>query len=561
MKVLLTFIMFFTFSVSSQASRLIEVEDYYSQKTSDFIKTRYPKRAFTVFVKVDIEGDGQNRRPAGVSERQVLNLPYMSTVNQDQVDFWSRKDLSLGTLISYLKSVYIKVDIDGQISNEEKEQFKSQLFQHLKLSPLYDKLDLSERVWSQSQDKKQRNLLLAVGGGLLCLAFVMLFFVFQTGIRTLVKGIAGPLADIGKSTENFSKQPMAGSGRVSQAFKENSSWQGEQLADNKVSAIKKQVKTCEDMFKSPNGVLLRSIEDLGSKHPFAMGAIFRELEGDTVKSLFRLGVGNWWYKAVTQPSSLNQDSAKIINVVAQMKMRLDLSEDLIDSNEDKMMLGLLLARLDHKAFGALLKGKSFEEASQILKLVPKDLMIKVSKYLYPGQWAELLQDKEVKELSKNQIDELTKKALNLCPLQNESIVNQYFVEADMAQYLDTAVTKDEREIYRALDEGSRIKAERFPFYKVFDCDKAILQTLSIEIPLSDWALVLSHCDQDEKEKIMGQMTERQYFMLAQELNQFKHAPAKIEEIIWAKKKIIEACHYYETTNSTNNSEAPLEAAA
>ena len=105
------------FSFNSDASRLIEIEDYYSQKATDFIKTRYPKRAFTVYVKVEAESDGEDRRPADIGQRQVLDLPYLNKVNKDQINFWTRKDLSLGTLISYLKSVYVKIDIDGEFSS------------------------------------------------------------------------------------------------------------------------------------------------------------------------------------------------------------------------------------------------------------------------------------------------------------------------------------------------------------------------------------------------------------------------------------------------------------
>ncbi|MCJ8277236.1 MAG: hypothetical protein MJK18_10380, partial [Bdellovibrionales bacterium] len=340
MRILLIISILFLFSTQGQASRLIEIEDYYSKKTTEFVQTRYPKKAFTVYVKVEAESDGEKRQPADVGQRKSLSLPYLNSVNGDQVDFWTRKDLALGTLISYLKSVYVKIDIDGQFSDAEAEQFKTQVFQHLKLSPVYDKVEMSQRVWSQSKEQKQRNLILGVGAVLLCIAFVMLFVVFQSGIRTLVKGIAGPLSDIGKSTENFAKQPMASGGGRSFTPALSASWQEDTLADSKVETIKKQIKEVEDIFQQPNGVLLRSIEDYGAKYPHAMGAIFRELDSENVKSLFRLGTGDWWYKAITQASSLNQKSAQIVTVVSQLKMRLELSQHKESENEDVVMLGL-----------------------------------------------------------------------------------------------------------------------------------------------------------------------------------------------------------------------------
>lgn len=561
MKLLLLIFMVMTFSINSYASRLIEVEDYYTQKANDFIKSRYPKRAFTVYVKVEAEEDSQ-RRVAEVNERQVLNLPYLEKVRQGEHDFWSRKDLSLGTMISYLKSVYVKVDLDGSLSGDEAENFKAQLFQHLKLSPIYDKLDVAERVWSQSKENKQRTFLIGGVIALLLAASVMLFITFQSGVRTLVKGIAGPLSDIGKSTENFSRQPALATAGPAQSF-DSQAWQKLSIGEDQVQAIKKQIQECSELFSQPDGVLLKTIEDMGNKNPRAMGAIFREMNSETVKFLFQYGTGSWWYTAITQGSSLNQDSAQIMSQVAQVKLRAQLAEQKTEQTAEIKKLGLLLSRLDHKMFGSLLQGKSFEQASPVLCLVPKDLMIRVSKYLYPGQWAELLNEsKKVKALTDKEVSELTKKSLELCPLQDSQKVKQYFAEADLAQYLDAATTKDEREVYRVMGNETRIKKERFPFYKIFDMDEASLSTLSLEVPLASWAVVLDHCDNMEKEKFMKQLTQRQAYMLQQTQQLLKTNPPTVDQITMIKKQIVEVAKHYALVDTKDRSkEISIEAAA
>ena len=156
---------------------------------------------------------------------------------------------------------------------------------------------------------------------------------------------------------------------------------------------------------------------------------------------------------------------------------------------------------------------------------------------------------------------LLKECVDICPLQDEKLVSQYFVEADMNQYLDEAVTKDEREVYRVLPSDHRIKQERFPFYEVFQVDDTVLQTLSIEVPLEEWASVLSHCDQMERERVMKQMTERQFYLLSQLLTQLKTNPARIEDIVEIKKKIKTSCQYYISHTTTDNVETTSEAVA
>src|SRR5690606_1251727 len=154
-------------------------------------------------------------------------------------------------------------------SGDEAENFKAQLFQHLKLSPIYDKLDVAERVWSQSKENKQRTFLIGGVIALLLAASVMLFITFQSGVRTLVKGIAGPLSDIGKSTENFSKQPALATAGPAQSF-DSQAWQKLSIGEDQVQAIKKQIQECSELFSQPDGVLLKTIEDMGAKNPRAM---------------------------------------------------------------------------------------------------------------------------------------------------------------------------------------------------------------------------------------------------------------------------------------------------
>src|SRR5690606_6222501 len=107
-----------------------------------------------------------------------------------------------------------------------------------------------------------------------------------------------------KSTENFSRQPALGGAAMPQQGRDSQAWQKLTLGEDQVETIKKQIADCKSLFAKPDGVMMKMIEDMGSKHARAMGAVFRELDSETVKSLFQYGTGSWWYTAITQGSTL-----------------------------------------------------------------------------------------------------------------------------------------------------------------------------------------------------------------------------------------------------------------
>ncbi|MCB0377115.1 MAG: hypothetical protein KDD33_01355 [Bdellovibrionales bacterium] len=564
MKYVLILISLILFSSNGYASRIVEIEDYYSKKATDFIKTRFPEKPFTVYVKVETDGSQPERRLADSADRGAISLPYLDSVSEDQVNFWSRKDLSLGTLLGYLKSVYVKIDIDSDMAEAEKDQFRDQIYQYLKLSPIHDRVEISEKSWGSTTTSRQKKLFLGIGAGLLLFGFFLFFIAFQNGIRTLVKGIAGPLADIGKSTETFAANPAVAANKMPQTFMDSISTPGPVLSDSQMASIKSQISDCLQVFENPNGVLIRAIEDLGYKYPHAMGSIFKELPPPVVKSLFRYGRGQWWYTAITEPSQLNQNSAKIMDAILHIKLRIELSEKEENSHThpENRELELVLSRLDHKMFGQLLKNKKFDEAAPILRLLPRDLMIKVSKYLYPGQWAELLGAKQATTRSEvKNVKKLIDEAIELKPLQSADTVEEYFAEHDLIQYLDTAVTKDEREVYRVLPDTHRVKQSRFPFYQVFQSEENVLQNLSLDISIDEWALVFTHCDQEETTKIENLMTQRQKFLLKQYRKQQDVHPTPIEALVGTKRKIMSLCKAYVEKRTATSGEMANEASA
>lgn len=550
---LLVILSLLLFSFSSQASRLIEIEDYYVQKASDFLKTRYPRKAFTVYVKVDAEDSPQLRNPSSLRQPDSLSLPYLSSVNKSEVNFWDRKDVSLGTLISYLKSIYIKVEIDGQFSNEEMDQLKAEIFKQLKLSELYDRLEINQKTWSPTATWQSYWVPIVAGG--LCLVFLafLLLGISQFGVSRLVKGLAQPLSEIGRSAESVANAGALTGASDNQFNLAHAAWDDGGLDNDTLKWMREEIAKLSPFLANPTAELIQKIEQLGYKNPYAMGAIFSEMDVDTLKSLVVWARGDWWRLAITQVTPLSKQSREFLDQFSQLFVRQQLLKTGKKDSPELLKLKKSLARVTAKQFGKLLDGMSFAQAQPILDLVPQDTRIEVGKYLYPGDWAKLLAG-PAKPLDKKAIQDTQAKVLDVCPLKSEEEIAEYFRDADMVQLLDQSTTKDEREIYRALPEESWIVENRIPFYEIFQQNENVLEVLASNTPLEIWANALTACDREECEDIYKFFTARQRFILRQYKSKLENKDIN-ESAVFAKKRILSSFEFIKKTDSQEETQA------
>ncbi len=523
-------------SFSAQASRLIEIEDYYSKKTSDFIKTRYPRTAFSVYVKVDAEESPQLRQKTSQRSSNLLNLPYLEEVNPQEVGFWEKKDLSLGAMISYLRSVRIQIDIEENFSSNEMQAFQKELFQHLKLSDTYDRIEIQQKSWNggASWSEWKPLVLVSLLGTLLLAA--ALFFIFRNGVSQLVSGLTKPLSEIGKSAENVANSSQLGMDQTSGFQLGQQNWHDDEISSDLLLEARDEIRKLSGYLSDPNAELLSKLEELGESDPLAMGGIFSEMPVDKLKSLTKWSRGEWWRLAITQITPFNLSSKRFLDEIVHLYTRDQLVGHIEDSEIKE--LKRVLSRLNVKEFGQMLDGVKFPEAEPLLRLLPQEKKVKIAKYLYPGMWAQLLDSKKDSNLKPQQRQSFVKKALQICPLKSEQEVLVYFEEADLTALLDESTTKDEREIYKVLNEKSWVKQQRFPFYEVFQQPESVLRDLASRLPLEVWSLALLDCDRHECETIYSHFTARQRFVLRSYKERFgENQPSKVVKVK-AKSRIV-----------------------
>lgn len=538
MRKLLMLIVSLSMLPTAFASVVPEIEDYYNKKASDFIQTRFPQRPYTVFVKVDT-GDTRNVKRGELADRKTTSLPYLD-VSEEGNDFWSRSDVPLASFLPYLKTVYVKIELDAHLTDSEFNTFKEDLFKHLKLSVATDKIEVAQMAWSAQNEFIPRNYIYGLAVGIPFLLILMFMAITRMSVHSLVKGLAEPLKNISKSTEAFAGQSAA-IGQGKKSFDSDIGKREFAGSDAEREQIIDLLEKTKPFFNDLDGKTLSFIEKWGAQFPVAMGAVLVEMNTELVKELFRWGTGGWWTQALTQPGQWNKKVFMILTEAHHEMRKQELMAQKTVVSSDEKMLSLALARLNPREIGIILKGKSLEAVEPVLALLPQEVVINVCKYMYPGEWGKIIEksNQGKKALTEALRKEVYKKAVEIKTLRDDADVSLLFLESDLVKYLNAASTKDEREVYRTLPEKSNIIQNRFPFYRTFEAPSEVMKKLTADISLEDWATALIDCDREEIDKLTSYFTDRQKFLVKTMTAELKAESDIVDRKVVAKRFIAE----------------------
>jgi hypothetical protein len=343
----------------------------------------------------------------------------------------------------------------------------------------------------------------------------------------LIQGLAKPISDIGKTTQsiaetalsvpNHSKAPSTSSsgGDVSLSSITQSSLQTSSVAEER-GIIKEVLASHKYLFTDLDSECLNFIEKEGKRNPEIMGGILLELDIELLKNLFTYSYGSWWHKALSNPSILNSQSLDIVNKLRKLKVRRDFSnfKKVIDSEIKD--IDLILNRTENKLLFDVIKDYKFKQIFPILNLLPKEKMMTIVKYVYPGEWGQALTAENKNwSLDSTICKELKSKVLSFNPLRDSDEVKNIFEQMDYYKYLNLANTKDEREFYRTLPKNSLLRSKRQPLFEFYEEPDDLIKEVCLNTDLQVLALVIKQSERSESEKIFDFLTERQRYQLRQ----------------------------------------------
>ncbi|NCN39958.1 hypothetical protein GW916_01785 [bacterium] len=513
------------FSTQAFGSRAVEIEEFYQFKVKEVLETRFPQTPFSVFVTVDTGKPESSRRDVR-AETKSTPLPYWNNGEDETLDIWERMDIPLGTLIKQVRSVSVSVRVDATLSDSELDELKENLIKHLKLDAGVDRIEITRMNWSEQE--RFRNLKW-VGGGLAIALLLLIgttWFVSRLAINKLVKGLSKPIAEIGASTQNFANKAlnmasdMGSQNRVKERDRTGEESPSLDIPTN-INLVEIREAAIElldrnrHFFESPDADFMDFLERKGSQDPLTVGSILAELTQESLKSIFRFGKGNWWYKAIAQPAPLTALSLNLLGEIDRLRVRRHFSK--AQSLESQMFreLALILHRVDGETILDLMRGAPIDKVGPVLSLLPRDQGLSFAKLIFPGQWAVFLAPEMPKEwkLDPDFLKDLEARALEANPLRDNEEISSFFEDLDLMGFLDTASPRDERDFYQVLPRDSRIVRERFPFYSVLEADEKQLKVISGLFSPFEWAIALGTCDSSDRRQVLEKFPERLRFQV------------------------------------------------
>lgn len=571
-------------STMAHASRVPEIEQYYIDKVSGLLKTRFPDTPFTVYAQVDVGDRKEVSRKKEIrrGDTTTVQLPYLEVEDSDEdMSVWNRTDIPLGTLIGLLEKVVIKIQIDSSVEETELKELQENIAKQLKLDASADSIEVA-RVGFNQNEKKAQKLWLVVGmfAAILSIAAVFWFLARQS-VKALVSGLSQPISEIGKSTQEFANSALNMAADLSQqgsvsdktsgaTTPEEDLSLGSNLIEIRKSALELITRNHE-MFKNPDSRFLSFLELQGSENPTQVGAILAELDQESIKTLFKFGWGAWWFTALASPAPLTPTSIRILSEIDRLRLRWHFNDDSQSTAKKKNQeAGLVFGRMNDDELVSVLKDVTLPDAEPILDLLPRSQALSVAKKLYPGQWAKLLENHKSLSIVKPElVEKLMKKAIETKPLRKEDEIQGFFADLDLVKYLEIAPPRDERDFYTVLPKESKIKAERFPFYKVFDAPNDVKKLMGADINAKDWAYILAGCETSDQRSMLEAFPDRLRFMIQECIAELDMTKVDNHRVRSIRKIAIQSCRrHWENTmfkskdinSKDNNDKTKIKAA-
>jgi len=498
----------FVYAQTGKAPRVVEVENYLTNKTLEYVKGRFP--ATPILVTVSLEP-----LRSEISASKSVNeesLPYFSSSPVEVVDAWDDPGRSLEELLVRIRNANIKVSLPSQITDDQLADLRESLFQNLNLIPGRDAITFQRKDWEKKEP--QPWSLYAIGGVIILSILAGTYIVTRTATRQLGIILAkSPKAETTVAPAALSiNSNLTPSGTRSNQM---DSLDGD-LHFNDMVKINEKVKHIASHLASlttfPCLLDMIDMDDLAEKDPRFLGAIVSEFPKPLQDRLFKISRHKGWLEACVEPGRLNLNSYRF---VLKMERR-----ERWERENDWQELLILCWRLDDR-FTQFIKNLDEKDAMQLLASMPTSVSIPAARLAFPGSWGRLL-DSNYKpgQLADRRIAELKKKALEYRPENNPQMIDAFRHEKGILAFLRTATISDERDIYEASKPDSTIPLIRPPFYVVFNLPQEELARFTPMIPLDKWAMALFNTSRDQRKLVEKNFSEKQRYLFIETLKRF-----------------------------------------
>lgn len=534
--------------------RAIELEKMLSAEGLEMLKGRFPGYPFILTVSVD----PLLRRERGAGERE--KLPSYDMVDEEIVDEWDDPALSLTALMGRVRKISATVSVPAQLSEDEISELRSALTATLGLIEARDQVTVQKRTWSLLNDNanKDRDFWTNVLFGVLALSVLLAGLYGLAWYST--DRLGRSYREAASQQKGASSAPLAPTAE-SDSRKSSSATQapaGDLRFDDPIrtrESVTAAIRLLEEHRSFPSLEDMIILDKAAQENPAQFGALFGEFPTVLRDKIFSFSSHRAWMDACIEPGEISIKCVEVLNRC----LRLVRAES--DSRWQELMI--LVWRLDTRLL-KFLAGLPQNEAFAILSHLPKAIAIPAAREAYPGAWASLLNSPKhaFAQPSATRIDELKKMAVALMPLRDRETLEAYRNERELVRFLRIADPSTEKEVYTTAGPESHLWEMRPPFFRVFEADEAVLESLSRSVRIDDWALAMFNVQRTDRRRIenkFGDKHRARYFEILKSLdmeNPDRLRVGEAREMIGRQLKAMAA-----TTAIMENDEADARSAA
>ena len=543
--------------LSQQANhpRVEEVESYITDKAFYFLRGRFPEMPLLVTVEIE-----PLRRQIKTQSRGAEELPFGILGDIETVDEWDDKTSTIFELLDRIRSANVNIKLSNQVTDEEINILRNDLFIYLSLIPARDKINFSRQDWKNTN---RMQILAAVASAAIIILLMGLFLIIRVSINQLSLALKPKNNSSNENINQIQATPKISQFQDQSELKLHNEINGNLDESNRFDqriAMREDMRLIIRRLNKqkvfPTLSDMRTFTDLAKNDPGNFGAIMLEFPKTEQEILFSKSPENIWLESFASAGFINIKCYHILENISRFNR-----DDLNPLHQEALIAAWRLG----DDIVRLIRNLDKKDALPLLTNLPLDLSIKAAKKVFPGSWAFLLEsdnDNKVLE-AESTLKEIIDKAYEISPPNKFDAIEKYQSEKNLISYIRKVDPSTEAEIYAVLSQNSTIRKIRPPFSGAFDLDANDFKALYQSFSIYDWATALLDSPHEIRTKIKSLMNEKEQFLLSdafKNLNQSsptKSAIADIRERIGVKAKQLQV---YRTLNKKSEREESDEGA-
>ncbi len=529
----------------SKHPRVAELEDKLNKDASAYLKARFPDQPFLVTASIDpvrreTSGNAKGRK----GERNPdEDLPFFDVQEPEDtmVDEWDDPSISLNQLMLRTRKVLVEVSLPNTISDEEILEVRESLTKILHLVPARDDVQVTKRAWktaaTTTPPTPDYSKYVYAIAGVLAAAFLLISLLTRASINRLAKVVASGGAAASQSggaqsapptvNVSFPAQEMGSGGGGARSLEGNF-----QVSD--ASKMREQVGLLVDRFvHEKNFPLLQDMIELdrfARENLSAMGALLHEFPAEVRARILSYGSDQVWLEASFKAGMLEPGCLRVLSSMAR------LSREDVELGFEGLLIRVWRLEMDEKI--RLFRMLDQTEGFYLLDRLPRGVAIPAARRVYPGSWGTVLTGNALlPPLSPDRILQVTAMAETIRPLTSSAMLEDYRRDMELLEFLKNAEFEEERDIYAALKPDSIIFKMRPSFSSLFLLSREELTEIVQKFTPVQWAMALFGTPRDERVKIDSILSEKQRFVMDDELRRLDQAAPPKEQVARIRDQI------------------------